>query len=90
MKVNFEYNGEVYRLKVPKRLVYMFDLIESLAENEEYEADIRYNTAYDYLDTALCIIFEKSVELRADVIYADFKVTTSVDTCSLRVNITDV
>jgi hypothetical protein len=93
MKVNFEYYGEVHRLKVTKELIHINNLTNILASEDMADSD-EYDNAYDFLMEASCKVFAKKAKSlkkrNPKHLYAEFLQTSDKDTCSLRVRILNV
>jgi hypothetical protein len=89
-KVNFEYYGEVHRLKVTKELIHINNLTNILASEDMADSD-EYDNAYDF-DGAILYGFAKAKSLKRNPkhLYAEFLQTSDKDTCSLRVRILNV
>lgn len=84
MKVNFDYYGETMKIKVPKSLVYINELLELSLSDEPI-----WNEVYDYLEEKMCKIFAKETGLVPKSLYAEFMQPRKNDKRNFRVLITE-
>lgn len=84
MKLNFDYYGETFKIKVPKALIFINDLLE-ISDSEE---DV-WTETYDFLVEEMCSIFAKERGLVLESLYAEFMQPRKGDKWGFRVQITE-